>query len=187
MYFWSLREGRITCRSCSTLRGMVSCTQDGFWIAGLCVLLRCQFGGPFLSSRPDVFFSSACYVRNKLLFFFFCLVFPYLSSALKVGGNTEELGCDVKLQLFFLEVVCERNKKYSGGEQGGEKKKNDLLVVPWAAFPLLSGVRGPRAAAQRQGNGAVRCQALAPLPAVQWGGWSWAEDGWAGCHGRAWV
>lgn len=110
-----------------------------------------------------------CLLRKKQasLFFFFCLVFPYLSSALKVGGNTEELGCDVKLQLFFLEVVCERNKKYSGGEQGGEKKKNDLLVVPWAAFPLLSGVRGPRAAAQRQGNGAVRCQALAPLPAVQ--------------------
>lgn len=102
------------------------------------------------------------------LFFCVCLVFPYLSSALKVGGNTEELGCDVKLQLFFLEMVCECNKKYSGGEKGGEKKKKiNLLMVLWAAFPLLSGVRGLRAAVQRQGNGAVRCQALAPLPAVQ--------------------
>lgn len=123
---------------------------------------------------PDqmFFFPSACYTRNKLLSFFcVCLVFPYLSSALKVGGNTEELGCDVKLQLFFLEMVCECNKKYSGGEKGGEKKKKKRSVngaVGCFSFALWSKRTESCCTTPGERHRAVPSASASPRGAMRW-------------------
>lgn len=137
---------------------------------------------PFTSSRPDgwVFCpSSVCCMRNKPPFFFLTS-FSISDLGSLAGGNTEELGCNVKLQVFFVWLV----------------------FFPWDG--LMHAARGILEGGEKPVNGAVRCFSFAfwkkrvescpaargewrqtvlsvqdsPLGAVWELAWSWD-----GCHG----